>query len=30
LLLATVQRVLEKFGSKDNVVDSIYGDDQKN
>jgi TRAP-type C4-dicarboxylate transport system substrate-binding protein len=30
LLLSTVQKVLEKFGSKDNVVDSIYGDDQKN
>jgi TRAP-type transport system periplasmic protein len=30
LLMTTVQKFLERFGSKDNVIDSIYGDDEKN
>jgi TRAP-type transport system periplasmic protein len=30
LLVTTVQKLLEKFGSKDDVVNSIFGDDEKN
>jgi hypothetical protein len=30
LLVTTVQKFLEKFGSKDDVVNSIFGDDEKN
>ena len=30
LLMTTVQKFLERFCSKDDVVNSIYGDDEKN
>jgi TRAP-type transport system periplasmic protein len=30
LLMTTVQKFLERFGSKDDVINSIYGDDEKN
>ncbi len=30
LLMTTVQKFLERFGSKDDVINSIYADDEKN
>jgi TRAP-type C4-dicarboxylate transport system substrate-binding protein len=30
LLISTVQRVLEQFGTKDDLIDSVYNDDVKN
>jgi TRAP-type C4-dicarboxylate transport system substrate-binding protein len=30
LLVTTVQKLMERFGSKDDLVNSIFGDDEKN
>jgi len=30
LLVTTVQKLLERFGSKDDLINSIFGEDEKN